>query len=295
MDKLVASFKKFLEIENATFTLIEHDDAFVAIVYKVTPLSGPEYILKVCPRSSHCLREEYFLKHFKDRLPVPKVIQVIAAKDTLQAAILLEYLPGAPLKVKDIDDTIAHEMGKMLARIHQNRTPGYGDLIEPNSITKDPKPPLQTKFEESINECENQLPKDLIEKSQLYFEKHLDLLDNVDGPCIVHRDFRPGNILIQGKKITGVIDWSGARASFAEEDFCLLEHGEWKIDSMKKKSFLKGYESIRPIPNYAPLMPLLRLYRAVTFMGFAVRIGTWKDRDSVAFQKNLEFVNGLVL
>lgn len=67
-------------------------------------------------------------------------------------------------------------------------------------------------------------------------DTHINLLDSVDGPCIVHRDFRPGNIIVNEGKIQGIIDWAGARASFVEEDFCPLEFGEWPVTDRSKKS-----------------------------------------------------------
>lgn len=32
-----------------------------------------------------------------------------------------------------------------------------------------------------------------------------------DGPCVVHMDFRPGNILINDNKVTGIIDYESQR------------------------------------------------------------------------------------
>jgi aminoglycoside phosphotransferase (APT) family kinase protein len=36
---------------------------------------------------------------------------------------------------------------------------------------------------------------------QDYFNHNINLLGSADGPCITHRDFRPGNILIHEGKI----------------------------------------------------------------------------------------------
>ncbi len=41
----------------------------------------------------------------------------------------------------------------------------------------------------------------------------------MDGTCVVHRDYRPGNLIVHDGKLQGIIDWTGARTSFAEEDF----------------------------------------------------------------------------
>jgi Ser/Thr protein kinase RdoA (MazF antagonist) len=102
----------------------------------------------------------------------------------------------------------------------------------------------------------------------------------------VHRDFRPGNVIIHDGKIQGIIDWASGRASFAEEDFCPLEHGEWPTSPVTKASFLAGYASIRPVPDYSQIMPLLRLSRSFATMGFLIKKGTWKTIHARVYQSN---------
>ena len=141
-----------------------------------------------------------------------------------------------------------------------------------------------------MNECRNHLPKELIEKCRRYYDTHLDLLTSVDGPCIVHRDFRPGNLIVFEGKIQGIIDWAGGRASFAEEDLCSLEHGEWPNNPNRQKSFLTGYASIRPIPDYKNLMTFLRLSKAIAIIGLTVKRGTWDNNHSRVYQYNRRFL-----
>ena len=116
---------------------------------------------------------------------------------------------------------------------------------------------------------------------------------SVDGPCIVHRDFRPGNLLIHNGKLQGIIDWAGARASFAEEDFCSLEHGEWSNNLNIKKSFLSGYASIRSVPDYNRLLPFLRLNKAIATIGFTVKRETWKNSSAPLYQYNRQYLETL--
>src|SRR5205085_798513 len=101
------------------------------------------------------------------------------------------------------------------------------------------------KFEEGFSECRDQLPKALLDQCRIYFDKHIKLMDSVDGPCMIHRDFRPGNLIVYDGKLQGIIDWASGRAGFAEEDFCPMEHGEWQLNPTHKKLFLAGYASIR--------------------------------------------------
>jgi Ser/Thr protein kinase RdoA (MazF antagonist) len=287
---LIALYQQRLNVQNANFSQIEHDDAMVAVVYRVTQPSGTEFILKICPRDEDYRREVYFLKHFADKLPVPRIMQVVKPETGISGAVLMECLPGAPLKITDMTDTLAFEIGALLAKIHLNSAAGYGDLTQPDDLLLDPRVYFALKFEEGIDECINHLPEALIEQCRRYYDTHSHLLASVDGPCMIHRDFRPGNVIIHEGKLQGIIDWAGGRGSFAEEDFCPMEHWEWPLQPTSKKSFLSGYASIRPVPNYSSIMSLLRLGRALNVVGFTVKRGIWKTNYASVYEFNRQFL-----
>jgi Ser/Thr protein kinase RdoA (MazF antagonist) len=295
MNNHISLYKQRLNLQNADFTCIDHEDAMVAIVYKVTQSQDIQLILKICTRPEDYYREMYFLKHFASTLPVPHIIQNIVPDADIKGAILMECLPGSLLKAADFTEKLAYEIGSQLACIHLNRVDGYGDLTQPQELSPDPRIHFTRKFDEGMTECENHLPKPLLQQCRQYFDKHIKLLASVDGPCIIHRDFRPGNIMIHEGKLQGIIDWSSGRASFAEEDFCPLEFGEWPNNLMSKKSFLDGYASIRSIPAYGELMPLLRVNRAIATIGFTVKRGTWENSHSQLYQTNRQFLDAFFL
>lgn len=276
MNKEQTFYKQFFHLQEAGFSRIAHEDAMVADVYKVTQKDKEPLILKICSNTNDYLREIYFLKHFADILPVPKIIK------TEPKAILMEYLPGELLNSKDLTESLAFELGRCLAIIHSNSMSGYGDPV--GELSSDPQEYFTFKFEEGLEECRPNLPPKLIEKCRSYFENHRDLLKSVDGPCVVHRDFRPGNIMIHRGKLQGIIDWAGARASFAEEDL-------FSIDGWTKSSFFSGYASIRPLPNFAPLIPFLKLNKAIATIGFMVKRGTWNTTHTDLYQMHRKFLD----
>ncbi len=290
MDNLITLYQQRLNLQHSTFSRIDHDDAMVAIVYKLTQPNGENLILKICSRPHDYLREVYFLQHFADRLPVPHIIQIMPPQTDISAAILMECLPGTLLKITDFTDALAYEMGSLLARIHLNRVVGYGDLTQQENLSSDPRVHFTSKFEEGMDECRNHLPKSLIEQCHLYYHKNSNLLTSVDGPCMIHRDFRAGNVIVFNGEIKGIIDWSSGRASFAEDDFVPMEHGEWPSNSTSKKSFLAGYASIRPVPDYSTIMPFLRLNRAIATIGFTVKRGTWESSNARVYQFNRRYL-----
>lgn len=277
-------YKQQLGLQGAIFLRIDHEDAMVAIVFKITQPNGEQLVLKVCDRPNDYFREIYFLQHFANTLPVPKIIHCIEPTTDIHGAILMECLSGTLLKTEELTDSLATEIGRCFAVIHSSRLSGYGDPI--GHLSSDPTPYFTLKFREGLEECNHNLPLHLIEGCRRYYEKHISLLESVDGPCIVHRDFRPGNLMVDNGKLQGIIDWTGARASFAEEDFCSVEHGEWTNDPNVKNALLAGYERIRSVPNYARLISFLRLNKAIATIGFTVKRGTWNNTSDRLYQYN---------
>lgn len=288
---LIDSYKEYFNLQDATFSRIHHEDAMVAICYKVTNADGKQYILKVHERKNDYFREIYFLNHFANKIKVPHIFQVFEPNGSKHGAILMKYVHGNLLNPADITEDLAYELGTSFALIHQNNLSGYGDPIQEN-LSDDPSVYFTFKFEEGLNECKNHLPEKLLVSLHQYYQSHLNLLHSVDGPCMVHRDFRPGNLIVDDGKLQGIIDWASARASFAEEDFCSLEHTNWLAD--KKQTFLSGYATIRPIPNFEHLIPFLRLSKAIATIGFTVKQGTWKNVHAKIYQFNLEYLKTLL-
>lgn len=290
MHNLIKFYQQRLNLQDATFLKIEHEDAIVATVYKISLLDGTQYILKVCERSHDFLCEAYFLSYFKNILPVPHIIDLIEPASDIPGAILMECLKGELLKKTMLTDTLTYEIGSLLASIHKNKTTGYGNLTNASPLSTDPSFYFTFKFEEGIAECGYHLPERTLKQCQDYFSGHINLLQSADGPCITHRDFRPGNILIHEGNIQGMIDWSSARGGFAEEDFCSLELGDWSDDINIKKAFLEGYACIRPIPNYLNVMPLLLLSKAIATIGFTVKTKTWNNKNKELYQRHIQLL-----
>lgn len=277
MQDLVAFYKDAFNLHNAQFSRIAHDDTIVAIVYRVTTHDGTPLILKISPRAHQHQRELYFLRYFADKLPVPRVIAAVDQTSNTYGAILMECLPGQLLDIKHCSSGIAKSMGELFARIHTQRSRGYGDLICPQNLSAGARDIFINKFQDDVRGCTGHIAVPILEQCMLYLEKNSYLLDEVDGPCIVHYDYRPGNILVHDGTISGIIDWASARSGFAQEDFCVMEHWTWSQDDSTKKLFLEGYAQIRPVPDYKDIMPLLRLYKSLAYVRFIAHNGTWND------------------
>lgn len=284
-------YREYFDLQTAELHRVDHEDALVAIVYKVTEPNGDASIIKICERKNDYYRELHFLNLFAKIISVPKVLGSAPPGEGTHGAIWMQYLPGRLVTSSDNTESLCYELGRTLATIHNERVSGYGDPLVGN-LEKSPHIYFTFKFEEGLDECKNHFPSKLLKACHEYHIAHLDLLSDVDGPCIVHRDFRPGNIIVKDGSLQGVIDWAGARYSFAEEDFCSLMHPNWLASS--RDAFTKGYQLIRSVPNYEPLIPLLRLNKAIATIGFTVKRGTWKTKDSRIYQYNMHFLEELL-
>ncbi|MCP5507649.1 MAG: aminoglycoside phosphotransferase family protein [Chlamydiales bacterium] len=292
MDNLTEVYRDCLDLNRAVFSRIDHNDTMVAVVYRVDQPAEKSLILKICTRDKDFHRELYFLNALAGVLPIPKVEKVVEPIGGRAGAILMECLEGSLLTESDWSNELANEVGTNLALLHSKRADVYGDVTQSESYAKNARDYFKDKFFEELNECANHLPKETISSCVDYWESHQNLLEGVDGPCIVHRDFRPGNMIVYNGKLVGVIDWASARFGFAEQDFCSMEHRSWPKNSKHKQALLAGYSTIRKLPNHNAVMPLLRLGRALAVIGFTVSSGTWEGKDKEIYQYNRKFLDG---
>jgi len=284
-------YKQQLSLQQATFIRINHTDSIIAEVYKVVTFDKKTFILKICPRVDDYHREVFFLCKLKDCIPVPQIIATVEPSNSHFGAILMEYLKGELLEEADWSNDLAFEVGVVLARLHNNRADGFGDLTKPDTLVREPNLYFNEKFQEELNECKEHLPKNLIGKCSAYLDSCQSFLAKVDGPCIVHRDFRPGNMIVLQRRLQGIIDWSSARSGFAEQDFCSIEHFKWGSYSKYKQTLLDGYSSIRPVPSYQSILPLLQIARALGVIGYTFKSKTWDNSNSGLYRYNRRFLD----
>ena len=160
MDDLADLYRRKLNLPNAIFTYIDHEDAMVAAVFKISQPGSHDLILKVCSRKGDFLRESYFLSRFAGKIPIPKIIRLIEPEEGLDGAVLMECISGDLLKSETVSKALAWEIGALLARIHLEHADGYGDLTDPAHLSNDPRVPFKMKFEEGLEECKGHLPEE---------------------------------------------------------------------------------------------------------------------------------------
>ncbi len=292
-DKALLHLAKRCGLERALWTLIDHDDAIVSPVYKVQDVDGICYIVKTFHHAPHAQRELYGLQTFAASGLVPKVFKVIPADECVLAAIVMEYIPGVIGTKETFVGSVAYQAGKFLAQVHMHTKEVYSEVDGTDAFVH-ARDYFVHKHEKYFDECKPYLSAGLLERCKQYYRTHLYLLDSVSSACMVHRDFRPGNMIIRDESLVGVIDWAACKIGFAQEDFVALEHTYWPFNDAGKKSFLDGYKTVSCVPEYQEVMPLLRMMRALNIQAFLFKKSLHTGKAAWLYEYNNEYLHSII-
>jgi Ser/Thr protein kinase RdoA (MazF antagonist) len=205
-----------------------------------------------------------------------------------QTFALYPWLPGDPFEVRNARQ--AAGAGRMLARFHDeaSRLEGARSRNLPDAF-RTPEQNIRT-----IRESWGRRPETegLIAK----FEE-LDLALSGLGfqEALLHNDFTPGNCVFEGAKVCGLFDldccfWGRRMLDVANSlmHFAFIETGQEGVaehqddfDLDCARSFLRGYESVHPVPETekAQLALILRRHvRAWMLFNLAevTELGDWR-------------------
>lgn len=286
-------YLSWLKLDVVSMQKIEHDDSISSEVFKLQKKDGSFQILKIYFDAPRWRRECYFLKMLPSIIPCAEILDVIPPAEERRGAILMSYLEGHPLRSENLTKELAFQMGELLACIHSIPINRYGDLTTPGQECN-PKEELRSYFERSIEESKAVLPKEFLEKCRRYFDRHVTELTMLDGPCVAHCDYRPGNVMVSDGKIQGIIDWEIAHGGFSQEDFAHMEHMVWSKNDASKEAFLQGYARHRKVPSFEGSLPILRFCKALGVIGFIITKGTWQKVHHEIFNANAAFLTDQV-
>ncbi|PWW02746.1 phosphotransferase family enzyme [Paenibacillus cellulosilyticus] len=262
-------------------------ESFSSEVYKLTLVSGQNVFVKI-PFNKHKLfREFQMLETLKGIIPVPKVLDIWYGDESTTGALLLSAMQGMPC-TGDIDEKLSYQIGVYHAMLHEVKTPGYGyhvtdgfKLLDQNNWRLH----IKSNFEKWKEPCKEILDSNLYERCMLHFDEVFAALPDPDGPCIVHMDFRPGNILVNGNEVAGIIDFESARGGSSEIDFTKVNRYIWETNPSTKKPFIEGYQSIRPMLTLDNVLPFYDFYDAFSAVVWCKTRGI--ERNQTFLQENI--------
>ncbi|MDA0823774.1 MAG: phosphotransferase [Proteobacteria bacterium] len=162
-------------------------------------------------------------------VPSPEVLRVLNPEDGLGDGFIMEWLDGETLgsrivKAPELDDIrprLAGQCGRILARIHAID-------ISTNKLTEmlNTVSPAENVEDTWARYRELDTPQPMIDYTARWL---LDHLPNNPRMCLVHNDFRNGNLMIDASGIIGVLDWEIAHLGDPMRDLGWLCTNSWRF------------------------------------------------------------------
>lgn len=237
-----------------------------ATVLALTARSGRRAVLKLHRTSAKHRREVAAYRHWTPRL-APRAARLLAERTAAPAAILLERLPGQA-GIADDDPaaaTVHREAGPWLARLHRLPVPAADPL------------PLEAAYRRRAEawtaRAAPHLPAATGAAARRLLARTLPTLAGRPRvPC--HRDVGPHNWLVDGGRLSGVVDFEHARPDVAEADLARLATTVWPRSPALREAFLAGYRAAGgPADPGAPWLPGLLVLEALGTVAWAARHG----------------------
>lgn len=185
------------------------------------------------------------------RVPVPQVALVLEERHGLGAGYLMSRERGETLPNRILGDEryaaarekLAWQCGRALGRIH-----GI-------PVTALPVGLRNLEMAADLDRLQGLL--DLYGNASAVHQLALNWLrehrPSADRRCLVHGDFRNGNLLVDEKGLVAVLDWELAHVGFPAEDLGYLCGNVWRFG-----------RSDRPVGGFGDYDQLLEGYRSVT-------------------------------
>lgn len=258
-------------------------------VYLLTLSNDEKVILKIPYNIKKLKRELRALQLLENKTWVPDLLNIYHGDARLPGALLLSYIVGTPLSGQ-VTESIAHQMGILLASIHS--IPSKKFLIIDETGEQDTDDVWinykKNAIEKSVPFCEQVIKKAKLEKCLNFFDYYFNNFPSIDGPCLVHNDFRMGNVLINDSKVVGVIDFEVAGGGCANSDFSLVKTEVWDVCPGTKASFLAGYSTIRKVPNLEETLPFYVFHAAFTRIAFCIKRGLTNEKFYFDYHQQID-------
>lgn len=265
-------------------SMSEVDDSHSSTVYKCTLSNGENAFLKIPFTKLKCQRELEAYEILEGSVSIPEMLDYWSGDEECPGAFLLSELKGKPLTSK-ATPTVAFQVGVLHAEMHtirppeervltciQNEFPNWSSFIERQFYS----------FAEDVRDVlDEQIYKQAIGK----YEEMKQQLPPSDGPSFIHMDFRPANIIVDGEKVSGMIDFESVRFGSTEIDFTKLYRDFLSFDFTLYNAYQEGYNSIRPLIELKDVLPFYQFTDAFNSIGWCKRRGI--EKNALFLEENI--------
>lgn len=254
----------------------EVEDSHSSTVYKCTLLNGETTFLKIPYTKLKCQRELEAYEIIKERVSIPNMLDYWSGDEECPGAFLLSELTGQPLTNKALP-TVAFQVGLLHASMHQIHPPATLQLTAIQNEFPDWSNFVERQFYSFAEDVKEVLDERLYRQAIEKFENMKLQLPPSDGPSFIHMDFRPANIIVDGDKVSGVIDFESVRFGSTEIDFTKLYRDFLSFDFTLYQSYREGYNAIRPLIDLEVVLPFYQFTDAFNSIGWCKRRGIEKN------------------
>ncbi|MBM7660987.1 aminoglycoside/choline kinase family phosphotransferase [Bacillus mesophilus] len=262
----------------------EVEDSHSSTVYKCTLLRGENVYLKIPYTQLKCQRELEAYEILKGSVSIPEMLDYWPGDKECPGAFLLSELKGKPLSAKD-SSIVAFQVGVLHASMHTVQPPAKQVLTGIQNEYPTWATFIENQFYSFARDVKDVIDERLFNKALERFEGMKQQLPSPDGPSFVHMDFRPGNIIVDGTQVSGVIDFESVRFGSTEGDFTKLYRDFLQHDEALYKAFQEGYKSIRPLVDLEVVLPFYQYTDAFNSIGWCKRRGI--ERNALFLEENL--------
>lgn len=102
---------------------------------------------------------------------------------------------------------------------------------------------------------------------------------------LTHGDFRPANLLVEGERVTGILDWEFVLSAPRYFDMGQwVREDEW-MNEASKTAFVQGYQEMSGVELPAEWERLARLMDIATMMSFLDRCEKTTELDQSMIER----------
>lgn len=267
----------------------EVEDSYSSTVYKCNLFNGENIFVKIPYTKLKYERELEAYKILKDKVSIPQLLDYWSGDDTCPGAFLLSELKGKPLTNKDLPK-VAFQVGELHAFMHQIQPPSQLSGIRnefPNWANF-----VERQFYSFAEDVQKVINENLYTQALKKFENMKLQLPPSDGPSFIHMDFRPANTIIDGEKVSGVIDFESVRFGSTEIDFTKIYRDYLSFDDELFQSYQEGYTNIRPLLDLEVVLPFYQFTDAFNSIGWCKRRGL--EKNASFLEENLSILKRML-
>lgn len=228
-------------------------ESFSSTVLSFIGTDNRHYVLKQHWARSKAEREVSTLRALDGHPGFPALLGTTERDDTL--TLLIQGLDGAPwVNVGDHPPELLQGLGHLMARMHSVSTDSFDGMDSWHELlSRNADRYVASIGAEDIG---------LAERARDILGRHLSEVPASEKPCLVHFDLRPGNILVRGGNLVGIIDFEACRGGHASMDFFKL----WQQVPGDLSEILRGYSEVvetpEPWADPVSLHRLMQIYAA---------------------------------